>query len=165
MIERLVTFALQQRVFVVAAAVVLAVGGWFAWLRLPIEAFPDVQDVQVQVVTQVPGQAPEEVERAVSAPIEREMTGVARLTNVRSVSIFGLSVVTVTFADGTDDYFARQQVLEKLQNVTLPAGVVPTLAPLTNAVGEICRYMVQAPPEMPVASMSPSTPRTNMPIW
>ncbi len=153
MIERLVTFALQQRVFVVAAAVVLAVGGWFAWLRLPIEAFPDVQDVQVQVVTQVPGQAPEEVERAVSAPIEREMTGVARLTNVRSVSIFGLSVVTVTFADGTDDYFARQQVLEKLQNVTLPAGVVPTLAPLTNAVGEIYRYVVQAPPEMPVTEV------------
>lgn len=150
MIEKLVTFALQQRVFVLAAALVLTVGGWFSWRALPIEAFPDVQDVQVQVVTQYPGQAPEEVERVVSMPIEREMSGVARLVQVRSVSIFGLSVVTVTFADGTDDYFARQQVLEKLQSVYLPAGVQPTLAPLTNAVGEVYRYVLQAPPGMPL---------------
>lgn len=153
MIEKLVTFALQQRVFVVVAGGVLAIAGWFAWSNLPIEAFPDVQDVQVQVVTQYAGQAPEEVERAVSLPIEREMNGVARLTAIRSVSIFGLSVVTVTFADNTDDYFARQQVLEKLQGVTLPAGVSPTIAPLTNAVGEIYRYVVQAPPDMPLTEV------------
>lgn len=149
MVERLVTFALQQRVFVIAAAIVLALGGWFAWKNLPIVAFPDVQDVQVQVVTQYPGQAPEEVERSISLPIEREMNGVARLTQLRSVSISGLSVVTITFADGTDDYFARQQVIEKLQNVTLPPGVTATLAPLTSAVGEIFRYVVEAPPQMP----------------
>ena len=143
MIEKFVTFALQQRVFVVAAATILAIAGWFAWTNLPIEAFPDVQDVQVQVVTQYTGQAPEEVERAISLPIEREMNGVARLTAIRSVSIFGLSVVTITFADNTDDYFARQQVLEKLQTVNLPPGVTPTIAPLTNAVGEIYRYVVQ----------------------
>jgi len=149
-IEKLVTFALQQRVFVLATALVLAIGGWYAWKKLPIEAFPDVQDVQVLVVTQFPGQAPEEVERSVSLPIEREMNGVARLTQLRSVSIAGLSVVTITFADGTDDYFARQQVLEKLQNVSLPPGVTATLAPLTNAVGEVYRYVIEAPPEMPV---------------
>jgi heavy metal efflux system protein len=148
-VERLVTFALHQRVFVIAAAIVLAIGGWFAWRNLPIVAFPDVQDVQVQVVTQYPGQAPEEVERSVSLPIEREMNGVARLTQLRSVSISGLSVVTITFTDGTDDYFARQQVIEKLQNVTLPVGITPTLGPLTSAVGEIFRYVVEAPPEMP----------------
>ena len=150
MVERLVTFALHQRVFVIAAAIVLAIGGWFAWKNLPVVAFPDVQDVQVQVVTQYAGQAPEEVERSVSLPIEREMNGVARLTQLRSVSISGLSVVTITFADGTDDYFARQQVIEKLQNVTLPPGISPTLGPLTSAVGEIFRYVVEAPPEMPV---------------
>ncbi|MBX9629632.1 MAG: CusA/CzcA family heavy metal efflux RND transporter [Burkholderiales bacterium] len=149
MVERLVTFALQQRVFVIAAAIVLALGGWFAWKNLPIVAFPDVQDVQVQVVTQYPGQAAEEVERSISLPIEREMNGVARLTQLRSVSISGLSVVTITFADGTDDYFARQQVIEKLQNVTLPPGVTATLGPLTSAVGEIFRYVVEAPPQMP----------------
>ncbi len=153
MLEKIVTFALQQRVFIVVVAVIVAVAGWFAWTRLPIEAFPDVQDVQVIVVTQYPGQAPEEVERSISMPIEREMTGVARLAQIRSVSMFGLSVVTVTFADKTDDYFARQQVIEKLQGVSLPPGVTPTLAPLTNAVGEVYRYIVQAPPGMPAAEV------------
>ena len=153
MLEKFVTFALQQRLFVVVAALIVAIAGGFAWMRLPIEAFPDVQDVQVQIVTPYPGQAPEEVERAVSVPIEREMSGVARLTQVRSVSIFGLSVVTVTFADNTDDYFARQQVLEKLQGISLPPGVTPTLAPLTNAVGEVYRYVIQAPPGMPLTEV------------
>ena len=153
MLEKIVTFALQQRVFILIAAVVVAIAGSFAWLALPIEAFPDVQDVQVQIVTQYPGQAPEEVERSVSIPIEREMNGVARMTQVRSVSIFGLSVVTVTFADRTDDYFARQQVMEKLQSITLPPGASPSLGPLTNAVGEIFRYVVQAPPDMPATEV------------
>lgn len=153
MLEKIVAFALQQRMFVLAAAVVAVIAGVNAWIALPIEAFPDVQDVQVQIVTPYPGQAPEEVERSVSVPVEREMNGVARMTQVRSVSIFGLSVVTVTFADGTDDYFARQQVLEKLQNVVLPPGATPSLGPLTNAVGEIYRYVLQAPPEMPITEV------------
>ena len=135
MLDKLLSFALQQRVFVLAAALVLVIVGWRAVQDMPIEAFPDVQDVQVQIVTQALGQAPEEVERSITLPIEREMSGVPRMTQLRSVSITGLSVVTLTFADNTDDYFARQQVMEKLQNVTLPAGVQPSLAPLTNAVG------------------------------
>ncbi len=150
MLEKLITFALQQRVFVLAGAVVLLVAGWQATEELPIEAFPDVQDVQVQVVTQALGQAPEEVERSVTLPIEREMSGVPRMTQLRSVSITGLSVVTLTFADKTDDYFARQQVMEKLANVNLPAGVQPSLAPLSNAVGEIYRYVLDAPASMPL---------------
>jgi len=139
---------LQQRVFVLAAALVLVIVGLRATENLPIEAFPDVQDVQVQIVTQVSGQAPEEVERSVTLPIEREMSGVPRMTQLRSVSITGLSVVTLTFADNTDDYFARQQVLEKLQNVTLPPGAQPGLAPLTNAVGEVYRYVLDVPADM-----------------
>lgn len=150
MVEKLITFALQQRVFVLIASLVLIIFGWVAWLNLPIEASPDVQDVQVQVVTQAPGLAPEEVERSVTLPIEREMSGVAKMTQLRSVSIMGLSVVTLTFADGTDDYFARQQTLEKLQNVTLPTGILPSIAPLTNAVGEVFRYVLEAPANMPV---------------
>jgi cobalt-zinc-cadmium resistance protein CzcA len=148
-LERLITFGLQQRVFVLLATAALALFGWNAVTNLPIEAFPDVQDVQVQIVTQVPGQAPEEVERTVTLPIEREMSGVPRITNLRSVSITGLSVVTLTFADQTDDYFARQQVLERLQTVNLPSNVQPALAPLTTAVGEIFRYVLEAPPDMP----------------
>ena len=149
MIDRLVTFALRQRVFVLIATAALAAFGWKALANLPIEAFPDVQDTQVQVVTQYPGQAPEEVERSVTLPIEREMAGVPRMTQLRSVSITGLSVVTLTFSDNTDDYFVRQQVLEKLQNVSLPASVQPQLAPLSTAVGEIYRYMIEPPAGMP----------------
>ena len=150
MLEKIITFALQQRIFVLAGSLVLLVAGWQAAVNLSIEAFPDVQDVQVQIVTQAAGQAPEEVERSVTLPIEREMSGVPRMTQLRSVSITGLSVVTLTFADNTDDYFARQQTMEKLQNVSLPPGVQPGLAPLTNAVGEVYRYVLQAPTDMPL---------------
>ena len=149
MLDRLVTFALHQRVFVLIATAALVAFGWRALTNLPIEAFPDVQDTQVQVVTQFPGQAPEEVERSVTLPIEREMAGVPRMTQLRSVSITGLSVVTLTFSDNTDDYFVRQQVLEKLQNVSLPPNLQPQLAPLSTAVGEIYRYMIDAPADMP----------------
>lgn len=150
MLEKLITFALEQRLFVLVAAVLLAGGGWYALQNVPIEAFPDVQDVQVQVVTQAPGQAPPEVERSVTLPIEMEMSGVPHLAQLRSVSITGLSVVTLTFSDHTDDYFARQQVLEKLQNVSLPPGLTPSLAPLSTAVGEIYRYVLDIPPDMPL---------------
>jgi cobalt-zinc-cadmium resistance protein CzcA len=149
MLDRLVTFALQQRVFVLAATLVLIVAGWYSLANLPIEAFPDVQDVQVNIVTQAPGLAPEEVERSVSQPIEREMNGTPRMTQLRSVSITGLSIVTLTFSDGTDDYFARQQVLERLPGADVPPTMQPELAPLTTAVGEVFRYIVEAPPEMP----------------
>lgn len=150
MLEKLITFALQQRVFVVAGAFVILIAGWRAIENLPVEAFPDVQDVQVQIDTLVPGQAPEEVERSVTLPIEREMSGIPHMTQLRSVSLTGLSEVILTFADNTDDYFARQQVMENLQNVNFPPGIQPSLAPLTNAVGEVYRYVLDAPASMPL---------------
>jgi cobalt-zinc-cadmium resistance protein CzcA len=149
MLEKLITFSLHQRVFVLAGAVVILIAGWQAIENLPVEAFPDVQDVQVQIDTLVPGQAPEEVERSVTLPIEREMSGVPHMTQLRSVSITGLSEVILTFSDHTDDYFARQQVMEKLQNVNFPPGIQPSLAPLTNAVGEVYRYVLDTPAAMP----------------
>ncbi|SMP74077.1 efflux RND transporter permease subunit [Noviherbaspirillum suwonense] len=149
MLDKLIRFVLSQRVFVLVLTAALAIFGYRALVGLPIEAFPDVQDVQVQIVTQYPGQAPEEIERTVTLPIEREMSGVPRQTQLRSVTISGLSVVTLTFEDGTNDYFARQQVLEKLQGVNLPPNIQPTLAPLTTAVGEVYRYIVEAPVAMP----------------
>jgi len=150
MLKALVDFALKQRVFVVAITLMVAIAGIYAFSELPVQAFPDVQDVQVQIITLVPGQAPEEVERAVTLPIERTEYGVPKLTQLRSISMSGLSVVTMTFADGTDDYFARAQVLEKLSEITLPTGIQPQLAPLSTAVGEIYRYLVDAPPDMPL---------------
>ncbi len=149
MLERLATFALEQRVFVIVLTLFMALAGWVSLSNTPIEAFPDVQDVQVNIVTQSPGLAAKEVERAISMPIERAMAGLPHMSGVRSVSIAGLSVVTLTFTDHTDDYFARQQVLEKLRDADLPQGVTPSLAPLTTAVGEIYRYVLEAPPEMP----------------
>lgn len=150
MIDRLIVFALTQRVFVFVLAAALIGFGAYALNNLPIEAFPDVQDVQVRVISQLPGQAPQDMERAVTLPIEREVSGIPRLVNVRSVTMTGLSIVTLTFADDTDDYFARQQVLEKLSTVTLPPGVQPQLAPLSTAVGEVYRYSVEAPGLSPV---------------
>lgn len=149
MLEKLITFSLQQRTFVIIASLFLVIAGIISVQNLPIEAFPDVEDVHVGIVTQVPGLAPEEVERVVTLPIEHGMSGVPHLTQMRSVSITGLSVVTLTFSEKTDDYFARQQVLEKLQAVSLPTGYQPTLAPLTTAVGEIFRFLVDAPKDMP----------------
>ncbi|MBP6802440.1 MAG: efflux RND transporter permease subunit, partial [Zoogloea sp.] len=146
MFDTLITLALRQRVFIILSALLVLGYGIYAVNQISIEAFPDVQDVQVQVVTQAPGQAPEEVERTISLPIEREMSGVPGMTQLRSVSITGLSVVTLTFNEKTADYFARQQVLERLQQVSLPPGSQPTLAPLTTAVGEIYRYVLEAPP-------------------
>ncbi|KAB2963763.1 CusA/CzcA family heavy metal efflux RND transporter [Zoogloea sp.] len=149
MFDTLITLALRQRAFILLAALTLLGYGLYAVNQISIEAFPDVQDVQVQVVTQAIGQAPEEVERTVTLPIEREMSGVPGLTQLRSVSITGLSVVTLTFNDKTADYFARQQVLERLQQVNLPPGLQPVLAPLTTAVGEVYRYILESPPSAP----------------
>lgn len=145
MIDRLIVFALTQRVFIFVIAAALVGFGAYSLGNLPIEAFPDVQDVQVQVISQLAGQPPEDMERSVTLPIEREVSGIPRLINVRSVTMTGLSIVTLTFADGTDDYFARQQVTEKLSTVSLPSGVQPQLAPLSTAVGEVYRYTVDAP--------------------
>src|SRR5215470_9433467 len=123
MINRIIAFSLAQRLVVVAFTVLLAGAGVVAFLRLPIEAYPELADVQVQVITLFPGHAAEEVEKFITIPIENELNGTPRLTAIRSTSIFGLSVVRVIFEDGTDDYFARQQTLERLQTVTLPSGV------------------------------------------
>jgi len=143
-IGKLIAFCLQQRLLIISTSIVLAVIGVLSFERLPVQAFPDVQNVFVQVVTQYPGQAPEEVEKLISLPIEKEMNGLPHMINMRSISIFGLSVVTLTFDDDAEDYFSRQQVLERLNTVSLPAGVKPTLGPLTTGIGEIYRYRVEA---------------------
>lgn len=145
MIHRVIAFCLQQRLLIISTSVLLVAVGILSFERLPIQAFPDVQNVFVQVVTQYPGQAPEEVEKLISLPIEKEMNGLPHMINMRSVSIFGLSVVTLTFDDDAEDYFSRQQVLERLKSISLPAEVKPILGPLTTGIGEIFRYRIEAP--------------------
>jgi cobalt-zinc-cadmium resistance protein CzcA len=143
MIRRLVRFALRQRLLVLGATSLLVLIGIRAFSDLPIEAFPDVEDIHVQIISQWPGHAAEEIERSVTLPIERQMNGTPHITNLRSTSMFGLSVVTLTFDDEITDNFARQQTLERLQGVTVPNGVSPALGSLSNSTGEIYRYTVQ----------------------
>ncbi|MBU6429498.1 MAG: efflux RND transporter permease subunit, partial [Cyanobacteria bacterium REEB65] len=145
MIKRLIALCLKNRVLVLAAACFLLAAGIFAFENIPIEAFPDVSPTQVNVITQLPGAAPEEVEKLVTLPIERAMNGISGMTDQYSTSMFALSSVTLTFADGVDNYFARDQVIQALQNVTLPSGVQPSIAPLSDPLGEVYRYILEPP--------------------
>lgn len=140
MIRLLVEFATRRRLVILVAVAVLVALGANAFSNLPIEAYPDVADTWVQIITQWPGHAAEEVERQITLPTERVMNGVPRQSSLRSTSIAGLSVVTLIFEDGTDSYFARQQVLERLGQIDLPEGATPELGPLASPVGEILRY-------------------------
>ncbi len=144
MIRNILVFALQQRWMVMIITLLMAIYGALVYERLPVQAFPDVQNVYVVVISQYPNQSAEEVEKKVSMPIERAINGAPNLMHVRSVSTFGLSVVTATFNDKAEDYFSRQQVLERLKQASLPDGVQPVLGPLTTGIGEIYRYVVQS---------------------
>jgi cobalt-zinc-cadmium resistance protein CzcA len=143
MIRHLVRFALRQRLLVLGGTALLVLLGLRALADLPIEAFPDVEDIHVQIISQWPGHAAEEIERSLTLPIERQMNGTPHISNLRSTSMFGLSVVTLTFDDAITDNFARQQTLERLQGIAVPAGVSPALGSLSNSTGEIYRYTVQ----------------------
>ncbi len=146
MIRQLVHFAMRQRVLTLLFAVTIIVGGIAAYLTLRIEAYPDVADTEVDVITKYPGRAAAEVESQVTIPIERALNAVPRVVNRRSRTMFGLSIVRLTFDEGTDDYFARQQVTEKLRDADIPDGLAPELAPLSTPVGEIYRYVIEAKP-------------------
>ena len=145
MIAKLMRFALRQRFVTVLLGLTLVGLGVWAFRQLKMEAYPDISDTQVVVVTLFPGRAAEEVEQQVTVPLERALNGVPAVIARRSRTIFGLSVVELTFAYGTDDYFARQVVLEKLRDADLPDGVTPALGPLSTPIGELYRYTVDAP--------------------
>ncbi len=144
MIERIVAFALHQRFVVLALALILTVGGLVSYGHLPIEAYPDVGDVKVEIITLWPGHAAEEVERLITIPLENELNGIANVTFLRSDTLFGLSNIRVLFADGTDDYWARQQVQERLAGAELPSEAKPQLGPLSGVIGEIFRYTLES---------------------
>ena len=144
MIDKIITFALQQR-FLILVFTALFIGiGVYSAKKLPIDAFPDVTNIQVQIITQAEGMAPTEVERLVSFPIEVTMTGLPKVTEVRSLSKIGLSVVTVVFEDDVDIYFARQLVFERLQQAkeNLPPGIDAEMGPISTGLGEIYQYEV-----------------------
>jgi len=144
MIARVVAFALHQRFITLALALLLTAGGIVSFHRLPIEAYPDVADVEVDVITLWPGHAAEEVERYITIQLEKELNGIANVTFLRSFSNFGLSNIRVLFADGTDNYWSRQQVLERITQADIPADAKPQLGPLASPIGEVYRYTLES---------------------
>ena len=144
MIEQFVKTALHRRWLLLFVFLLLGAFGYLSWQELAIEAYPDIADTTAQVVTQYPGHAAEEVEEQVTIPIERELNGTPGLLIMRSRSTFGLSLITLVFQDGIDDYFARQRIRERLTSVSLPPGAEPELDPLTSPIGEIYRYTLES---------------------
>ncbi|MBL8188767.1 MAG: efflux RND transporter permease subunit [Acidobacteria bacterium] len=152
MLNRLVSFALNQPLLVILLTVLFIAAGISAFRALPVEAFPDVTDTQVQVITLFPGRAAEEVEKQVTMPIEIGLSGIPHSVRLFSHTMFGLSFVVLTFDDGVDAYFARQQVTERLRGVDLPQGVTPELGPLATPIGEIYRYRLRGDGVTPAVS-------------
>ena len=141
MLTAVISWSLKHRVSVLLGALTVMGLGLLAMLNLNIDAFPDTTPVQVQVNTQAPGMVPEEIERQITFPIEMSMTGMPAVEEIRSISLFGLSQVVVTFKDGTDVYFARQLILERLSTVRMPEGIEPPLmGPVSTGLGEVFQY-------------------------
>ncbi len=149
MIHRIVQAALRQRFLVLMLTGFITVGGILSFQRMPVDAYPDLAPPQVEIITQWPDHAAEEVERLVTLPLELEMNGIPRMVVMRSISLYGLSDIKLTFEDSTNDYFARQIVFERLAQATLPTGVTPSLAPLFSPSGLVYRYVLESPDRSP----------------
>ena len=143
--NRIVGSSLGQRLLVGLVTVLLVAAGVRALERLPVDAYPDLSPPIVEIITQWPGHAAEEVERLITVPVERGMNGIPRTAAIRSISLYGLSDVILTFDDGTDNYFARQQVFNQMSGLGLPDGVAPSVSPLSSPSGLIYRYVLQSP--------------------
>lgn len=141
--KNIIDIAIHKRFLVAALFALLCVFGYFSWKQLSIEAYPDIADTTSQVVTQVPGLAAEEIELQITIPIERALNGMPGMHVMRSNSTFGLSMITIVFEDGIEDYFARQRIQERLNGLDLPYEAVPELDPLTSPIGEVYRYIIE----------------------
>ncbi len=147
MIRRLIKFALTQRLLVLLAALIVAGFGWMSFQQLPIDAYPDISPTQVQIILKAPGVTPTEVETRITAPLETALLGIPNQTMLRSTSKYGIAAITLDFAEGTDIYWARQQVNEALTGVRgdLPAGVTGGVAPITTPLGEAFMFTLESP--------------------
>ena len=149
MIAKLVSFALQQRFLIVIASLALMLWGAVSFQKLPIDAYPDLSPTHVEIITQWPGHAAEEIERLVTIPIEIEMNGIPKLDSLRSISLYGLSSVQMNFEYGADPYFVREQAFERVGNASLPSGLQPSLSPLFSPSGLIYRYVLESTDRTP----------------
>ncbi|WP_104383111.1 efflux RND transporter permease subunit [Sphingobacterium sp. HMA12] len=142
--KQLVSQIIAKRWIIAAAFLLIAFFGYYAWKQLSVEAYPDIADVSSQIVTQVPGLAAEEMEQQITIPIEQAINGLPGMEVMRSKTTFGLSMVTIVFKDGVDDYWARARIQERLADLSLPCGAAPGLDPLTSPTGEIFRYILES---------------------
>lgn len=142
--RKFIEFILRRRWLVAVAFLLISAFGVYSWTQLAVDAYPDIADVTVQVVTQVPGLAAEEIEQQITIPLERALNGIPSLDMMRSKNAFGLSIIILVFQDGTEDYWARQRVRECIGDVDLPYDAVPELNPLTSPTGEIYRYVLES---------------------
>jgi len=149
MIARIVSFALSQRFVIVVTSLMLVAWGAYSFQKLPIDAYPDLSPPHVEIITQWPGHAAEEVERLVTIPIEIEMNGIPRLETLRSISLYGLSSVQMNFEYGADPYFVREQAFERVGNAAVPSGLMPSISPLFSPSGLIYRYVLQSTDRTP----------------
>src|SRR5664279_2217898 len=149
MIHRIVQASLRQRFLVLMLTGFIMVAGIISFQRMPVDAYPDLSPPQVELITQWPGHAAEEVERLVTLPLELQMNGVPHMAVMRSISLYGLSDVRMTFEESTDDYFARQIIFQRIADASLPAGVTPSMAPLFSPSGLVYRYVLQSPDRSP----------------
>lgn len=149
-IHRLVSAALNQPFLTVFAVLVIGAVGVWSFFRLPVDAYPDLSPPLVDVISAWPGHAAEEVERLVTVPVEREMNGLPSVATARSISLYGLSFVRLSFAEGTDPYFARERVFERLRGVAVPDGVAPDVAPLASPSGLVYRYVLESADRSPM---------------
>ncbi len=145
MIHRIVQFALKQRFVVLLFTVLIVIAGAMSFQRMPVDAYPDLSPPIVELITQWPGHAAEEVERLTTLPLELAMNGAPQLKVMRSISLYGLSDVILTFEDNTDPYFARQQIFQRIADASLPTGVTPSMAPLFSPSGLVYRYVLESP--------------------
>src|SRR5215467_5127621 len=150
MIHRIVHFALRQRFLVLMVTALMAIAGAWSFRQMPVDAYPDLSPPMVELITQWPGHAAEEVERLTTLPLELAMNGSPRLKVMRSISLYGLSDVRLTFDEGVDPYFARQVVFERLSDAQLPTGVTPSVAPLFSPSGLVYRYVIESPDRTPM---------------
>ena len=148
--NRIVASSLRQGFLVVLMTLILIGAGTRSLDRLPVDAYPDLSPPRVEVITQWPGRAAEEVERLITVPVEREMNGIPQMTIIRSISLYGLSDVILTFQNNTDNYFARQQVYNRLPQLSLPSGIAPSVSPMFSPSGLIYRYVLHSADRSPM---------------
>lgn len=151
-VQNIVSFSLKHSLVVLFFTLALLFGGIYAYLHTPIEAFPDVTNTRVRIITQWPGRSAEEIEKFVTLPVTKEMNTIPKKTNVRSISLFGLSVVTVQFEDGVEDFYAQQYAGNKMRSIELPEGAESSIEPPSGATGEIFRYVVKS--NLPIKEVS-----------